>query len=177
MPCRLLDRGAGGNTVESLDAEYERLKEVGRHYLPHLETVLSSVSRMVMDPIVARGIARLVVEKSAVINAGESEGARDAAVELGKEVTLRLMPPIDLRESLQFFENYMLPWDTMKDVLWRMRRGFVSQFETQDPRELVALYGGPGRKGASTLGERMHDEQRGTRGFTSERTPAKPGDK
>jgi hypothetical protein len=78
---------------------------------------------------------------------------------------------------VQLFDNWFLTWDKMKDIMMRAGYGSSASFEVEDPRVRISELGGPGRKGESTIGQETHDTQRGTRGYTSDRVPAKPGNK
>ena len=180
VPCQITEKGVG-NTTETLDGEMDMLKRTGQRYGDTLNMLLADVSRELLDPVALMGYMK--------VYAAANEGASDETMEQvhetimaqvskkGGPVRMRLIPAVEFREELQLFENWMLTWDAMKDILVRSQRSLPGRLEMEDPRLRIAELGGPGRKGASTLGEARHDTQSGSRGYTSERKKAKPEDK
>ena len=165
------------------------LKRTGQRYGVHLHEVLNIVSSELLDPIALEAYAeehdaRVRRKRKNMHMDSEDTNEDPIAVELLHEIVhkigivrMRLVPAVEFREELQLFENHMLTWDAMKDVLVRSQRSLYGRLEKEDPRIKIARLGGPGRHGASTLGDARHDSQRGSRGYTSEREPAKPGEK
>jgi hypothetical protein len=177
VPCRLSSH-VGEHRIEALDSENQRLYETGRMYIPVIQSVLDVVSHELLDPVAVKKIMKEYVD----LRKGRTDEEFPLLVtrmltEIKAPVRLGLGPTLDMRRALQLFDNWFLTWDKMRDIMARAGYGSTATFEQEDPRLRIAEIGGPGRKGDSTLGQETHDTQRGTRGYTSERTPAKPGQK
>lgn len=176
VPCRLTERGSG-HTVEKLDQEMDSLKSASMTYTKNVNMVLADISRVVLDPIVIGAHLRLYELVNREVDKCVDLPGRILKVVGGEKVVLRIASQNEFRESLQLFDNFMITWEEMQDVCVRTGRGKYGGFEKEDPREKRMEVGGPGRKGESTLGVARHDEQRGTRGYSSGRAAAKPGQK
>lgn len=177
VPCRL-SSNVGEHRIEALDSENQRLYETGRMYIPVIQSVLDVVSHELLDPVAVKKILKHYVD----LRKGRTEEEFPDLVtrmltETKGPVRIVLGTTLDMRRAVQLFDNWFLTWDKMRDIMTRAGYGAIETFEDEDPRLRIAELGGPGRKGGSTLGQQTHDTQRGTRGYTSERTPAKPGQK
>lgn len=177
VPCRLSSH-VGEHRIEALDSENQRLYETGRMYFPVIQTVLDVVSEELLDVVAVKKIFKNYVDmRKGRTNPDFPDVVTQLLKNAGGPVRMVLGTTLDMRRAVQLFDNWFLTWDKMKDIMMRAGYGSSASFEVEDPRVRISELGGPGRKGESTIGQETHDTQRGTRGYTSDRVPAKPGNK